>query len=72
MVFVIVIGSVIFLQSECCVRGRTHCIRKTKYFLQAQSHFSRQASPQSHIGRRLASRSFTFVIAVEYEILLAD
>jgi len=44
---------------------------ENKVFL-AASHFSRQASPQSHIGRRLASRSFTFVIAVEYEILLAD
>ena len=42
-----------------------------KVFL-AGSYFSCQASPQSHIGRRLASRSFTFVLAVEYEILLAD
>lgn len=70
MVFVIVIGSVIFLQSECCVRGRTHCIRKTKYFLQPL--ISRAKPLRTHIGRRLASRSFTFVIAVEYEILLAD
>ena len=26
---VIIIGSVIFHQSECCVRGRTRCIQKT-------------------------------------------
>lgn len=44
---------------------------ENKVFL-AGSHFSCQASPQSHIGRLLASRSFTFVFTVEYEILLAD
>jgi len=35
VIIIILIAPVIFHQSECYVRGRTHCIRKTKASVQA-------------------------------------
>jgi len=52
---VIIIGSVIFHQSECCVRGRTRCIQKTIASVQALVFTGSLRSPTRLSRLRLCS-----------------
>ena len=57
LVCVIMAGPVIFHQSECCVRGRTRCIRKTMP-IRAGSHFFAPSPFPARFARQLVSHGF--------------